>query len=296
MNCHLTPRRNSTPTSPEAGDDRYSAPMMEADPLLEALREADPDRKCARVAALDDSALGRPAPSPAVVTGIPGRPERPLLIRPREVPNRGLGSIEGRAALCHAVAHIEFNAINLALDACWRFGGMPPDYYRDWLSVAQDEARHFLAMRARLRELGSDYGALPAHNGLWESAEKTSHDVLVRMACVPRVLEARGLDVTPGMIRRLRELRDTDTIAVLEVILAEEVRHVEIGTRWFRWCCAQRGLDSVATFRQLLAEHGVRLRPPLNHAARARAGFLPEELATAEDVGNNRPETRHHTN
>ena len=255
-----------------------AVPMTDADPLLAALRECDPDRKCARVAALDPAAAVPRGVAGQIVDGIPGRPAQPLLISPREVPNRGLGSVEGRAALCHAVAHIEFNAINLALDACWRFAGMPADYYTDWLSVAQDEARHFLAMRARLRELGSDYGALPAHNGLWEAAEKTAHDVLVRMACVPRVLEARGLDVTPGMIRRLRELRDHDTIAVLEVILAEEVRHVEIGTRWFRWCCAQRGLDSVATFKRLIAEHGAQLRPPFNWDARSRAGFLPEEL------------------
>lgn len=247
------------------------------DGLLVALAETDPDLKCAAVAALrfDGAALrGRPADDPRV----PGRPPRPELISPREVPNRGLGSLEGRAALCHAVAHIEFNAINLALDAAWRFGDLPADYYADWLSVAQDEARHFLAMRQRLRELGSDYGALPAHNGLWEAAEKTSHDVLVRMACVPRVLEARGLDVTPGMIRRLRELRDTETIAVLEVILDEEVRHVAIGSHWFRWCCEQRGLDPVPTFKRLLAENGAVLRPPFNREARTRAGFLPEEL------------------
>ena len=247
--------------------------------LLAALVEPDPDRKCVAVAALafdGEIAGGAPSSDPRV----PGRPARPALISPRLVPQRGLGSIEGRAALCHAVAHIEFNAINLALDAAWRFGELPAAYYADWLSVAQDEARHFLAMRQRLRELGSDYGELPAHNGLWEAAEKTSHDVLVRMACVPRVLEARGLDVTPNMIRRLRELRDAETIAVLEVILEEEVRHVEIGSRWFRWCCAQRGLDPTPTFARLLAENGVLLRPPFNLEARARAGFLPEELPT----------------
>jgi uncharacterized ferritin-like protein (DUF455 family) len=133
-------------------------------------------------------------------------------------------------------------------------------------------------MRARLRELGSDYGELPAHNGLWEAAEKTAHDVLVRMACVPRVLEARGLDVTPGMIQRLREVGDSDTISVLEVILAEEVRHVEIGTRWFRWCCTQRQLEPVSTFRRLLSEQGMRLNPPFNEAARRQAGFVPEEF------------------
>lgn len=252
-------------------------PLSFRDDLLAALVEPDPDRKCAAVAALrfDGAPLhGAAEADPRV----PGRPQRPELIRPRDVPNRGLGTIEGRAALCHAVAHIEFNAINLALDAAWRFGDLPAGYYADWLSVAQDEARHFLAMRQRLRELGSDYGALPAHNGLWEAAEKTAHDVLVRMACVPRVLEARGLDVTPNMIHRLRELRDADTIAVLEVILDEEVRHVEIGSRWFRWCCQQRGLDPTPTFKKLLAENGVLLRPPFNHEARTRAGFLPEEL------------------
>lgn len=245
-----------------------------AQATLAALLETDPDTKCALVASLSQAAATRLDG----LAGIPGRPPRPRLVSPREVPVRGLGSVEGRAALCHAVAHIEFNAINLALDACLRFGGLPADYYADWLSVAQDEARHFLLMRGRLRELGYDYGDFSAHNGLWEAAEKTAHDVLVRMACVPRVLEARGLDVTPGMIHRLRELRDTETIAVLEVILAEEVRHVEIGSRWFRWCCAQRGVEPVATFRRLLQEQGIVLRPPLNREARARAGFLPEEL------------------
>lgn len=249
------------------------------DPLLDALLECDPDRKCRLVAALDAGQLVAASRDRITVPGLPGRPPRPPLVRPREVPTRGLGTVEGRAALCHAVAHIEFNAINLALDAAWRFAGLPPGYYADWLGVAQDEARHFLAMRARLRELGCDYGDLPAHGGLWEAAEKTSHDVLVRLACVPRVLEARGLDVTPGMINRLRELRDAGTVAVLEVILAEEVRHVEIGSRWFRWCCTQRGLDPTPTFLRLLAENGIVLRPPFNHEARIQAGFLPEELA-----------------
>lgn len=245
-----------------------------AQATLAALLETDPDTKCTLVASLSQAA----ATELGGLAGIPGRPARPTLVSPREVPVRGLGSVEGRAALCHAVAHIEFNAINLALDACLRFANLPADYYADWLSVAQDEARHFLLMRGRLRELGYDYGDFSAHNGLWEAAEKTSHDVLVRMACVPRVLEARGLDVTPGMIHRLRELRDAETIAVLEVILAEEVRHVEIGSRWFRWCCAQRDLEPVATFRRLLREQGIVLRPPFNTEARLRAGFVPAEL------------------
>ncbi len=245
------------------------------DPCLSAFLEPDPVTKCAMVAALP---LSRPATQHQ--SWPPGRPVRPLLVSPRTVAARGLGSAAGRAALCHAVAHIEFNAINLALDAAWRFSELPDSYYADWISVAQDEARHFLMMRERLLQLGHDYGDLPAHNGLWEAAEKTAHDVLVRMACVPRVLEARGLDVTPNMISRLREVGDLETVAVLEVILADEVGHVAIGSRWFQYCCQQRGLDPVPTFRRLLAEHGIILRPPFNHEARARAGFVTAEFLT----------------
>nr|WP_206370850.1 ferritin-like domain-containing protein [Solimonas marina] len=212
---------------------------------------------------------------------LPGRPARPTLVHPRDVPHRGLGTVDGRAALMHAIAHIEFNAINLALDAGWRFTGMPARYYADWLSVAQDEARHFAMLRARLQSVGYDYGDFTAHNGLWEAAEKTAHDPLLRMALVPRVLEARGLDVTPGMMQRLREAGDTETVAILDVILREEVGHVEIGTRWFRHLCAQRGLAPDATFATLLAEHGVRLRAPLNLEARRAAGFAESELALA---------------
>lgn len=244
-----------------------------------ALAERDPQAKCLRVAALslppDDFAVPAIAEDAA---RIPGRPERPALIHPRDVPHRGLGSVAGRVALLHAVAHIEFNAINLALDACWRFRGMPADYYRDWLSVAQDEARHFGMLSQRLAQLGAAYGDLPAHNGLWEAAEKTAADPLLRMALVPRVLEARGLDVTPGMIGRLTEVRDGDTVAILHVILEEEVRHVAIGTRWFEVLCAQRGLDPKPTFAKLLAEHRVRVAPPLNRAARAQAGFGEAEM------------------
>lgn len=251
--------------------------MSEA--LLDALCEPDPAAKCARVAALRDAdALGAPTLDAAQWARVPGRPARPELIDPRTVPNRGLGSAEGRAALVHAIAHIEFNAINLALDAALRFRGLPEDFYRDWLSVAQDEARHFALLSARLCELGHAYGAFAAHNGLWQAAEKTAHDVLLRMALVPRVLEARGLDVTPGMIRRLSEVGDHATVACLRVILDEEVRHVAIGTRWFRYLCAQRGCEPVSTFRLLLREHGVRLQRPFNDEARQRAGFEAAEL------------------
>ena len=209
--------------------------------IYEALIEPDPPAKCASVAELRWNG-DIPATSADFDARVPGRPARPSLVQPSQVPHRGLGTVAGRAALIHAVAHIEFNAINLALDACWRFGGLPDAYYRDWLSVAQDESRHFLMLDARLRQLGYAYGDFEAHNGLWEAAEKTSADVMVRMALVPRVLEARGLDVTPGMIDRLTALGDLETAGILGVILEEEVRHVEIGTRWFRHFCAQREL------------------------------------------------------
>lgn len=248
--------------------------------LFEALCEADPTRKCARVAALqmpdgDETADAALACDPR----IPGRPVRPELVNPRDVAFRGLGTAEGRAAMVHAVAHIEFNAVNLALDAALRFPGLPSAYYADWISVAQDEARHFAMLSDRLAQLGHAYGDFSAHNGLWEAAEKTAHDPLVRMALVPRVLEARGLDVTPNMIRRLKEVGDTATAAVLGVILEEEVRHVAIGTHWYRYLCNLRGMDPVAKFRELIAEHRVRLQRPFNADARARAGFDAAELA-----------------
>ena len=211
---------------------------------------------------------------------MPGRPAKPALVHPRHLPRRGFGTMEGRAAFIHAVAHIEFNAIDLAWDAVYRFRGMPAQYYADWVGVARDEARHFELLRARLRELGHDYGDFDAHNGLWEMAERTAHDGLARMALVPRVLEARGLDVTPAMIVKLREFGDEATAEILEVILREEVAHVAAGSRWFRWHCEQRGIEPRATFRALLREHaGGVLHPPFNLEARAAAGFDDDELA-----------------
>ena len=210
---------------------------------------------------------------------MPGRPVRPALVAPRDLPRRGFGTEEGRAAFIHAVAHIEFNAIDLAWDAVYRFRGMPPAYYADWVSVASDEARHFTMLRARLNELGHDYGDFDAHHGLWEMAEKTAHDGLARMALVPRVLEARGLDVTPGMIVKLRQLGDHATADILAVILREEVGHVAAGSRWYRWHCTRAGVEPHARFRELLGEYatGV-LRKPFNMEARLEAGFDVEEL------------------
>lgn len=230
--------------------------------------------------ALLSGTLSANAASPAPESiGDPGRPERPQLVPQRQVPHRGLGSPEGRAALVHAVAHIEFNAINLAWDAVYRFRGMPAEYYRDWASCANDEARHFAMLSARLAELGHSYGDFDAHNGLWEMAEKTAHYDTARMALVPRVLEARGLDVTPGMIERLRAVSDEGTIAILEIILREEVAHVAAGTRWFRWCCERDGLDPRETFLDLLRDYmGRNLRGPFNRPARLQAGFDESEL------------------
>ncbi|MFT7563128.1 MAG: uncharacterized ferritin-like protein (DUF455 family) [Bacteroidia bacterium] len=215
----------------------------------------------------------------AAASVVCGRPEEPKLVEPGQVPRRRLGSPQGRAALVHAIAHIEFNAINLALDAACRFRGMPENYYSDWLSVAADEARHFAMLRSRLCDLGHQYGDFTAHNGLWEMAEKTADSCLKRMALVPRVLEARGLDVTPGMIDRLAQVGDHETIAILEVILEEEVRHVEVGSRWFRYCCELEGLHPGTTFIDLLSEFfSGSIRGPFNIPARLRAGFSQQEL------------------
>ena len=218
----------------------------------------------------------------------PARPERPHLVAPQDVPRRRLRSIRGRAAFVHALAHIEFNAIGLAWDCVARFREMPSAFYDDWIGVAADEAKHFTMLRTRLRHLGAEYGDFDAHDGLWEMAGKTRHDVLARMAMVPRVLEARGLDVTPGMIERLRDSGDPATAAALEVILEEEVGHVAAGTRWFRHECERRGLDPLVTFRDTVARYwsGRRL-PPTNRAHRLRAGFTDEELrALIEDAGD----------
>ena len=216
----------------------------------------------------------------------PGRPPRPDLVEPRRLAQRGLGSAEGRAALVHAIAHIEFNAINLAWDAVQRFPGMPEDFYADWVAVADDEARHFQMLSGRLAELGYRYGDFDAHNGLWEMAVVTADSCLKRMALVPRVLEARGLDVTPGMIRCLRAVGDSASADILEIILSEEVAHVAAGSRWFSWCCAQAGVEPESTFAELLDRHmHGSLRGPFNIEARRDAGFSSAELAHLGTLG-----------
>ena len=230
-------------------------------------------------------AIAVPAEPPRPVEP-PGRPARPELVLPRAVPQRKLSTPEGRAALVHAVVHIEFNAINLAWDAVYRFRGLPAAYYADWVRIASDEARHFEMLERRLAALGHAYGDFPAHNGLWEMATKTAGDFVARMALVPRLLEARGLDVTPGMIERLRSAGDPGTADLLVVILREEIPHVAAGTRWFEHGCRAAGLDPEATFRTLLETHAAgAVSLPLNRAARLDAGFTEAELDWLGRIG-----------
>lgn len=230
-----------------------------------------------------EGAFSLEATIPPLPIGEPGRPARPHLVHPRDVPRRRTTTPEGRAILIHAIAHIEFNAINLAWDAVYRFRGMPRDYYADWIQVADEESQHFVLLRDRLREYGGDYGDYDAHHALWEMAQKTADDVLVRMALVPRVLEARGLDVTPGILEKLRMAGDTRSVEILEIILREEIGHVAIGTRWFRHVCAERGLDPDSTFEALMQHYVTamngRIQGPFHEQARAQAGFSGREMA-----------------
>jgi uncharacterized ferritin-like protein (DUF455 family) len=215
-----------------------------------------------------------------------GIPPRPVLAAPTSMPRRQLNGPDNHAALIHALAHIEFNAINLALDAVQRFAGLPREFYGDWLRVAAEESCHFTLLREHLRSLGKEYGDLSAHAGLWEMAEKTAHDPLARMALVPRLLEARGLDVTPDIQRKLRGYGDATGADILDIILRDEISHVAAGDKWFRYLCAQRGLEPKSTFRNLLASPGVpRPRRPFNEPARLAAGFSADELAEL-DPGN----------
>ncbi|UXY14028.1 ferritin-like domain-containing protein [Chitiniphilus purpureus] len=249
-----------------------------------ALVATDPDVKMALLAAMAPT-LPIEAALSVHRLPVPGRPARPLLVEPQQLVQRNVASDEGRAALLHAIAHIEFNAINLALDAIYRFDGMPSGYYIDWLQVACEEALHFSLLVGHLATLGHAYGDFPAHNGLWDMALKTDHDVMVRMALVPRILEARGLDVTPGIQQKLRQAGDARACEILDVILRDEIGHVRIGNRWYHWCCAQRGLEPVANFVTLLRTHEAPpLKGRLNYPARRAAGFSSEELALIESL------------
>jgi uncharacterized ferritin-like protein (DUF455 family) len=257
--------------------------------IYQALMADEPEKKSSQVAELyrqwQQGVLRRVADGEIHRIESPGRPARPALVRPQDVPRRRLNSDEGRAALIHAITHIEFNAINLALDAVYRFRDMPDDFVGDWLQVGAEEAYHFGLLHERLRALGFDYGDFPAHNGLWEMAVKTDFDPLVRMALVPRVLEARGLDVTPGMIEKLEKAGDRETVDCLHIILRDEIGHVAIGSRWFRHLCDQRGLDAEQTFRDLIRDYMRGVLPgPFHVEARLQAGFTETELRELETM------------
>ncbi|MDI9331950.1 MAG: ferritin-like domain-containing protein [Alphaproteobacteria bacterium] len=262
------------------------------DCALRALQCDDPDAKVEAVRARwpwpEEGALQTERVWPQ--SGVsPGRPIRPLLVDPARVPRRSPYTAQGLAALMHAVCHIEFNAINLALDAIWRFDGMPDEYYHDWWRVAAEEAGHFVLVRDHLRSLGFEYGDFDAHDGLWAMCETTAQDVVARMALVPRTLEARGLDATPLIQSKLRQVATPQAlaaVAVLDVILRDEIGHVAVGNRWFHWLCVGRGLDPVAHDRLLQVQHRApRLKPPFNVSARRLAGFSPQEMRQWEGQG-----------
>jgi len=247
---------------------------------------SDPAEKAARTRLLPelnlpvDTAARLPEPP-----GVPGRPDRPVQVAPRDVPTRGVATPQARAALLHALAHIEFNAINLALDAIWRYSGMPQAYYYDWLKVASEEAMHFTLLSEHLATLGAAYGDFPAHDGLWQMAEKTAHDVLARMALVPRTLEARGLDASPAIRAKLAHAGDQRSAEILDIILRDEIGHVAIGNRWYRHLCVEQGLDPIAQYPLLTEQYAVPvLRGPFNFPARREAGFTEPELAALEQA------------
>jgi len=247
---------------------------------------ADAPAKAAATLALDATLPVDTEASLAEPAGIPGRPARPRLVEHITLKPPSLRTPAGIAALVHAIAHIELNAIDLALDICWRFPGMPEAFYRDWLRIAQEEAKHFTLLREHLLMLGFDYGDFDAHNALWDMAERTRHDLLARIALVPRTLEARGLDASPAVRAKLVGAGDKRAGEILDVILHDEIGHVLAGNRWYRFLCAQRGLDPIATYAELAARYQApKLRAPFNLDARRAAGFDEAELATLQQTG-----------
>ena len=243
------------------------------------------EEKAAGVTALNQAwlvgQLTLDAESPLLAkSAIPGRPAKPVLVSPLSVEKRSMRTLEGRAALIHAIAHIEFNAINLALDAIWRFANMPSQYYADWLKVAAEEAYHFTLINNHLKTFGFEYGDFTGHNSLWEMVERTSDDVLARMALVPRTMEARGLDASPPLRNKFSQVGEQQVADILDIILRDEIGHVAVGNHWFNWLCSQRHLEPMATFEQLCMQYKApKLRPPFNFEARKKAGFTEAELA-----------------
>ena len=251
---------------------------------LAAFKLSDPGQKAAAVRTLAAQAGALACDVAAVFKAPagPGRPDRPLLIHPRAVPKRSPHTVAGHAALVHSIAHIEFNAINLALDAAWRFAGQPDAYYRDWVKVAGEEALHFSLLQDHLGSLGFGYGDFDAHDGLWTICVSTEGDVLARMALVPRTLEARGLDATPLIQAKLRNLpyaHSQEAVLILDRILADEVGHVAIGNHWFHYLCSERAVHAGLYYQEAALLHKApTLKPPFNIAARRAAGFSEVEL------------------
>lgn len=254
--------------------------------VVSPLLQKDAPTKAADTLALDVSiAVGADAHIPEA-PGIPGRPAKPLLVHAKSIQLLSLRTAEGRAALIHSIAHIEFNAIDLALDIVWRFPGMPDDFYQDWVTIAQEEAKHFTLLRNHLLQLGFDYGDFDAHNTLWDMAERTKGDLLARIALVPRTLEARGLDASPAVKKKLVGAGDHEAGKILDIILHDEIGHVAAGNRWYRYLCAQRGLDPIATYADLAKRYDApKLKAPFNLPARRLAGFEEAELLALQDPG-----------
>ena len=263
---------------PDADDNSHMPDLREH--CLSLLMIADPVAKASGMAALDLTGRVDPQVKLSDAPGIPGRLDRPALVPHTQIKPAALTTPQGHAALIHSIVHIEKNAIDLALDIGWRFADMPEAFYRDWLQVAREEAYHFTLLREHLLTLGFDYGDFPAHNGLWEMAERTRHDLLARVALVPRTLEARGLDASPAVKTKLVSIGDHRGGEILDIILRDEIGHVAVGNHWYGWLCAQRGLEPISTFETLrLTYKAPKLKGPFNLAARRAAGFKEEELA-----------------
>ena len=211
-------------------------------------------------------------------------PEHPLLLPPRDMPKRKLNSLAGKIAFFHALAHIEFIAIYLAWDILYRFRNLPEQFYQDWLKIADEEAQHYQLIRAHLQAMGSDYGALPAHRGLWDHAEDTAEDILARLAIVPRCMEARGLDVTPQMINKFEQQRDSKSVQLLTRILNDEIGHVEIGSYWFKVLCKEKGLDPEKHYKKMITKFYIgKPKGPFNRELRIIAGFSNAEIDWLEE-------------
>ncbi|MBR7778941.1 ferritin-like domain-containing protein [Undibacterium rugosum] len=246
---------------------------------LQVLLQTDPEEKCRLALAIADDVTLNGQAELSEPDGIPGRPVRPELVPPGQVGRRAMHTVEGRAVLIHALAHIELNAINLAADILWRFAGLPEQFYRDWLRVMKEEAYHFQLLSDHLQQQGYHYGDFTAHNSLWEMAAKTRQDLIARLALVPRTLEARGLDVTPGVAIKLAQAGDARAAEILGIIYRDEIGHVAIGNRWYLHFCTEQGLDPVALYPRLALQYKApRLRGPFNLEARRTAGFSDKEL------------------